>query len=454
MAAADAREATLKSNPHSDDTPRLAVIGAGWAGLAAAVTATQAGYQVTVFEMSPGPGGRARQIHSAPAHGFEPAFDNGQHLLIGAYRQTLALMALVGACPQEALGRTALHWVDIQGRGLCLPAGPPPWAFLRGVLAHPCWSWSERGALLGHAASWLVQRFRCDETMTVSQLTQTLPLRIRTELIDPLCVAALNTPAQEASAKVFLRVLRDAFAGRAGSADLLFAKCSLSALWPEPATLWLQAHGAQLRWHHRVMSLTPEGSRWQVDNECFDEVIVATTSAEAARLCRPVAAVWAEQALALTHEPIATVYVHAANVRLPYPMVRLSSDELQPAQFVLDHGHWGGPVGQMAMVVSGAGAWLAQGQASLTAAALRQLTQALGDQLHSPLVALRTLVDKRATFRCVAGLQRPPRQVVPGLQAAGDYVDGPYPSTLEGAMQSGVLATQHLRTRGTRLIDQ
>ncbi len=438
-AALDGKEGLFRLN-NSGNTKRVAVIGAGWAGLAAAVTATQAGHGVTVFEMSPLPGGRAREIHSAPSHAFQPSFDNGQHLLIGAYRKTLELMALVGVCPREALGRTPLHLVDVQGRGLCMPSGPPTLSFLRAVIAHPSWSWAERCALLRHAASWLRNGFGCDDGVTVSKLTHALPLRIRAELIDPLCVAALNTPASEASAKVFLRVLRDAFLGGAGSADLLFTKLSLSALWPEPATLWLQAHGAQLHWHHRVMSLWPDGSRWQVDNEWFDEVIVATTSVEAARLCRPVAAIWAEQALALKHEPIATVYVHAANIRLPYPMVQLESNAFHPAQFVLDHGHWGGPVGLLAMVVSGASAWLKQGQASLTEAALRQLTQALGDQLHCPLIPLRTLVDKRATFRCVAGLQRPPRHITMGLQAAGDYVDGPYPSTLEGAMQSGVLA--------------
>jgi hydroxysqualene dehydroxylase len=176
-------------------------------------------------------------------------------------------------------------------------------------------------------------------------------------------------------------------------------------------------------------------------------VIVATTSVEAGRLCQSIAPPWAERALALQHEPIATVYVQAPGIRLPHPMAQLPCDDQRPAQFVLDHGHWGGPKGQLALVVSGAGPWLAQGQDALTAAAMRQLTEALGQHLQSPLAPLRTLVDKRATFRCTAGLQRPSRQIAPGLQAAGDYVAGPYPATLEGAMQSGVNAAQQLQVR-------
>ncbi len=422
----------------------VAVIGAGWAGLAAAVTATRAGHKVTLCEMSPWPGGRARQIHAPPAHATEPAFDNGQHLLIGAYRETLRLMALVGVSLPEALGRAPLQLVDVQGHGLRLPPGSPTLSFLRGVMAHGGWSWGARCALLRHAAAWRWKGFHCDPGLTVSELTHALPRRVRDELIDPLCVAALNTPATEASAQVFLRVLRDALAGEPGSADLLFAKQSLSALWPEPATRWLQAHGATLRWHHRVHTLQLQGPQWLVNRDLFDEVIVATTSVEAGRLCRAIAPVWAEQALALQHEPIATVYVRAPGIRLPYPMAQLSCDARRPAQFVLDHGHWGGPPGQLALVVSGAGPWLAQGHDALTAAALRQLSQALGPQLHSPLTPLRTLVDKRATFRCTAGLQRPPREIAPGLQAAGDYVEGPYPATLEGAMQSGVQAARGL----------
>lgn len=409
--------------------------------MAAAVTATEAGHAVTLFEMAPQPGGRARQVTS-PHPG--PTLDNGQHLLIGAYRETLRLMALVGVDLDAALWRTPLHLVDAQGRGLRLPPGAPVPAFLRGVWGHARWSAGERWALLRHAAAWRWRGFTCDPALTVATLTRGLPMRVRDELIDPLCVAALNTPADEASAQVFLRVLRDALLAGPGSADLLFPRQPLSALWPTPALQWLQARGAVFT-HRRVQAVTHGHAQWHIDGEPFDHVVIATPPGEAARLCAPLNPAWSALAAGLRHEPIATVYLHSPGTRLPMPMVRLDSDtHSRPGQFVLDHGHWGEATGRLVLVVSGAGPWLAQGQEALTAASKRQLAQALGPALRGPLQHLRTLVDKRATFRCTAGLRRPPRHIAEGLQAAGDYVDGPYPATLEGAMQAGVNAARAL----------
>ena len=75
-------------------TRRVAVVGGGWAGCAAAVTLAEAGVRVTLFEQAKTLGGRARRV---ALDGI--ALDNGQHLLIGAYRQTLALMAARASAP-------------------------------------------------------------------------------------------------------------------------------------------------------------------------------------------------------------------------------------------------------------------------------------------------------------------------------------------------------------------
>jgi predicted NAD/FAD-dependent oxidoreductase len=111
-------------------------------------------------------------------------------------------------------------------------------------------------------------------------------------------------------------------------------------------------------------------------------------------------------------------------------MLALRSSATQPAQFVFDRGQLDGQHGLLAFVVSAS-----QGdRATLEQQVLQQATVQLG---LPPLQPVQTVVEKRATFACTPGLQRPAMQVLPGLAACGDYVDGPYPATLEGAVLSG-----------------
>lgn len=414
----------------------LAVVGGGWAGLAAAVEATLRGHRVTLFEMAAQWGGRARRVE---VDGL--ALDNGQHIMIGAYRQTLRLMDLVGVDSAQAFVRTPLRLATADGMGLTLPPGPPLLAFLRGVLAQRGWTPLERIALLAAAGGWALRRFRCDDRLTVAQLTASVPAAVREQLVDPLCVAALNTPAEGASAAVFLRVIRDALFSGPGSADLLLPRQRLTDLLPGPAAHWLERHGTSLRPSTRVTRLEAEGAGWRVDGQRFEGVVLATTAVEAARLVAPIAPEWARQAQALRYEPIVTVYAQADATRLPQPMLALPSDDRErPAQFVFDHGQLGGRAGLLAFVISGAQPWLDRGIEATREATLAQGERLLHRHLGSPLQAVRVLTEKRATFRCVPGLRRPPGHIAQGLQAAGDYVRGPYPATIEGAVRSALEA--------------
>ena len=410
---------------------RLAVVGGGWAGLAAAIEATRRGHRVTLFEMAPQLGGRSRGVDAAGL-----ALDNGQHILIGAYVETLALLRMVGVEVGEAFVRTPLRVTYPDGTGLQLAAGAPMLAFGGAVLRQRGWRLGERLALLRAATGWALSGFRCDPSLTVAELTVGLPRAIRDDLIDPLCVAALNTPANEASASVFLRVLKDALFSGPGSADLLLPRVSLSALLPAPAQRWLREAGAVLRSPHRVDSLVADGGGWSLDGECFDHVVLATTPIEASRLTRDIAPDWSRTAAALRYEPIVTVYLHGDGVRLDEPMLALRSDAESPAQFVFDRGRLGGPPGLLAFVVSGAQAWVERGMAATSLATIAQAQAALGLRL----TPVQTLTEKRATFRCTPGLRRPAMHIAPNLHAAGDHVAGPYPATLEGAVRSGFAA--------------
>ncbi len=418
---------------------RVGVIGGGWAGLAAAVEAVQAGHAVTLFEMAPQLGGRSRGVGVGAW-----VLDNGQHILIGAYTETLRLMRAVGADVDAAFLRTPLRLADPNGLGLQLRPGPPAVAFAAAVLRHGGWRWRDKLALLGAATGWFVRGFRCDPALSVAALTAGLPAALRADLIEPLCVAALNTPTGEASAMVFLRVLKDAlFAGR-GSADLLLPRVSLSDVLPAPAATWLARHGATIVLSRRVEQLARDGAAWRLDGQAFDQVVLAASAVEAARLTQSLAPDWSRAAAALRYEPIVTTYALSPGTRLSEPMLALRSNAAMPAQFVFDRGQLGGPNGLLAFVVSGAQPWVERGMDATQHAVLQQAQAALGAQLRQPLQAVRTLTEKRATFRCTPGLIRPPMQVAPGLRAAGDHVEGPYPATLEGAVRSGVAAVRDI----------
>ncbi len=414
---------------------RLAVVGGGWAGLAAAVEGVRRGHAVTLFEMAPQLGGRARGVD---VDGL--TLDNGQHILIGAYVETLALLQTLGVATSDAFVRTPLRIGYPDGSGLHLKPGSPALAFAGAVLRQRGWRLHARLALLAAASGWAARGFHCEPGLTVATLTRALPVPVRDELIDPLCIAALNTPATEASAAVFLRVLKDALFSGPGSADLLLPRVSLSALLPAPAQRWLVEAGADLRLQRRVEALVRRNDAWLLNDEPFDRVVLATPPGEAARLTRTIAPGWSSTAAALRYEPIVTVYLRGEGVRLPEPMLALRSDARAPAQFVFDRGQLGGPGGLLAFVISGAQPWVDRGMEASTQATLAQAHAALGGHLRAPLVPLRTLTEKRATFRCTPGLARPAMEIAPGLHAAGDHVAGPYPATLEGAVRSAAQA--------------
>jgi predicted NAD/FAD-binding protein len=262
------------------------------------------------------------------------------------------------------------------------------------------------------------------------------------ELIEPLCVSALNTPVDQSSGEVFLRVLRDALFSGSGGADLLLPRVDLGALFPDAALAWLAKHGATLRIGTRVRAIAPEDGQWHVDGERFDHVVLACAPWDAARLVRASglpAECWCETTEALRFEAIATVYVRGA-LPLAEPMLALRSHPATaPAQFVFDRAQLGGPEGVLAMVVSA-------NETPREALEHQVIAQAANQLGQTSLQLVQTVVEKRATFACTPVLVRPPANIAPGLQACGDYTEGPYPATLEGAILSGLAAAKALKT--------
>jgi hypothetical protein len=268
--------------------------------------------------------------------------------------------------------------------------------------------------------------------------------RVLQELIEPLCVSALNTAAAQASAQVFLRVLRDALFGIRGGSHLLLPRTDLSTIFPNAAARWITQRGGQVRQGQRASQLRWHAPHWLLDGQEFDRVIWATSASNAATTLAECAQAapesianslraWAATSAALRFEAIATVYAWAPAARLPHPMLALRASAPAPAQFVFDRGQLEGPAGLLAFVVSASAGTREELQSAvLTQAAVQLAPLGLGD-----LQPVQTVVERHATFACTPGLCRPAQFIAPGLLAAGDYVDGPYPATLEGAVRSG-----------------
>ena len=428
---------------------KLAVIGAGWAGLAAAVRATQAGHDVTLFETAGMPGGRARSDDDSDA-----ATDNGQHILLGGYARTLALMRDIGVDVERALLRVPLSVTYADGAGFAMsPSGPRLFAAAGALFGARGFGAIDKLSAVAMSLAWQRRGFRCPPALTVDELLRRAPTaHVRHRLIEPLCIAALNTPPAEASAEVFLAVMRDSLFGAREASDLLLPQRPLAQLLPLPALAWLRARGAAVRLRTRVDALEQVDHRWRLSSNAdaddsrksdalFDQVILATPATEAARLTQAIAPAWSAIAAALAHEPIVTIALAAPRRAWPAPMLALDSDDTTaPAQFAFKLGAQAGDVDRVTLVVSAAGRWLERGSDAVAAAAVAQYrrTFAIRDDEAVALASVRA--DKRATFRCTAGVVRPARDILPGLHAAADYVAGPYPATLESAVLAGEAA--------------
>lgn len=435
--------------------PAVAVIGAGYAGLACAVELARAGVHVTVFERSTILGGRARLVNK----GRDWPIDNGQHILIGAYHELTRLLRLTG-CSAKALSQLplTLHVPgELQLQAAALPA---PFNLAWGLLRARGLSLADRLAL-PRLLRWLKARnFALDEMMTVREMLHAAAqtARLSTLVWEPLCLAALNTPPAQASAQVFANVLRDSLLGSARDSELLLPRIDLSELFPVPAARYLAVRRGKLRTGNAITALHHHQGDFTLDgdpgSQPWRQVVIATAAPHAARLLHSTGqcAQLADEIAALPHEPITSVYLALdPDLRLPAAMIGLSSDQTDnqtdaPAQWAFDRAQLGGPAGLIACVIS---AWQpepGQSHEDLVAIVHAQLERQLAPQLGRSLGSLRwsqVIVEKRATIACHPGLKRPDIHTpLPGLWLAGDYLASPYPATLESAVRSGTRCAQ------------
>jgi squalene-associated FAD-dependent desaturase len=391
--------------------------------MAAAVTLAERGIPVTVFESGPVPGGRARRVLSQ-GH----SVDNGQHVLIGAYTELFRLMRLVGV-PQDALLRLPLevrYAKDFSFRAFWFPA---PFGLVAGLLAARGVPFSERIGAVRFMLALRRAAFRLEQDVSFNQLLETHRQNgaIGHYLWRPLCVSALNTPAAQASANVFLAVLRDTLAGEREASDLLLPRVDLSKMFPEPAAEFVIKRGGEIRLRAPVENMD------QLKKQ-FSSVIVAVGPHQLKTLLP-------EVALDYSYQPIYTCYLqYPEEVKLSFPMLGLADGLVQ---WVFDRGTLLGEKGRLACVISAQGDHQQMTQDELTERCHRELARALPG-LPAPRWT-RVIAEKRATITCSPGIKRLDMQTpIPGVYLAGDYTDPQYPPTLEAAVRSGVRAARVL----------
>ena len=431
---------------------RVAVVGGGWAGCAAAVYLAAAGCAVTLFEAARTLGGRARGVEF---HG--QMLDNGQHILLGAYSDTMRLLRRVGVDPKAALLNLPLQMRYPEGSGgmdFVAPRLPAPLHLAVALLRAKGLATADKLSLarFSSTARWMGWQLNID--CSVSELLERFDQtpRLVQLMWRPLCLAALNTPPERASAQVFLAVLRDSLgAGRAAS-DMLLPRLDLHTLFPLAASRFIAAHGGAVRCGARVAAIAPHQDVWRVDvgasSASFDAVVLATPPPAAAALLAglPLAAV-SEQLAAFEYEPITTCYLqYPATTRLDLPFYALLD---QPAaghwgQFVFDRGHLDpAQAGLCSVVVSASADAAALDQAELARAIAAQLATVFARPALNAPEWTRVITEKRATFACTPGLQRLPTATgMAGLALAGDYTESDYPATLETAVRSGAAAAK------------
>ncbi len=410
--------------------------------MAAAVELAERDVPVTVFEAARQLGGRARGV---AVNGL--ALDNGPHLLLGAYRETLRLLEKVHPGPLPLL-RLPLH-LEIPGAfRLHLPSLPAPLHLAVGLLTARGVNWKERLAAARFMESLKRIRFRLEQDTTLAALLRLhgqhgAPSR---HLWEPLCLAALNTPPAKASAQAFLNVLRDSLAGSRDACDMLLPQTDFTALFPAPAVDYVQRRGGEVRLSCPVRAISKEGSGYALTtdggSEIFSHVVCAVPPQRLPALLAglPELAGTVKTAAAFRYQPIYNVYLqYPSGTHLSQPLLGMAGGL---GQWVFDRGWTHGQDGLMAVTLSGEGAHEKLGQDELAATVARELAPLTGSA--TPLWH-RVVAEKRATFACTPDLPRPKgKTALPGLVLAGDYVEGDYPATLEGAVSSGVAAAKRV----------
>ncbi len=427
-------------------TADVVVIGAGCAGLSAACALAEAGARVVVVEARPVLGGRTFATRDKLSGDW---VDNGQHVLLGCYHDTLAYLDRIGTRDRLRVQSTlAVPMIDLAGHAseLRCPALPSPLQLVAGVLAWPALAWADRLSVLGLARALDAGAQREAETMTVRAWLRRWGQADRlVELLwEPLAVAALNQPIDRATAGTFAEVIRRMLGPGPDDAALVLPAQSLTHTFVEPGVAFIERHGGVVMAGAAAQVVIDDG---RVQGVGVRDAVIAAPAVISSVPWHALRALFAEapaelavltrHASEMGASPIVTVNLWFDEAVLDTPFIGLPGRSFQWA--FEKRRVAPGQATHVSLVCSGAASIVNRTNDELVALAHAELSAAVPAAARARLVRGSAIRDRWATFSLDAG--QPPRPAthtgLAGFFLAGDWTDTGLPATIESAVVSG-----------------
>lgn len=429
------------------------MIGGGFAGLAAATALAEQGVRVLVLERRPRLGGRAYSLRDEPTG---DTVDNGQHLMMGCYHETLRFLERIGSRHLvRAFDAPRVDFLAPDGAAsfICPPL-PAPLHMVAGLLRLGGLSPADKLGTL--RVGWNLLRAKQNYRARYAEATVADWLRdcrqsprMRKRFWDPLVTATLNESPERAAAVLLMRVLHQGFGGSFDDSKLVFPTVGLSELYVEQARRFIEARGGAVRLQAAVKTVRVERGR-------FTGVVLANGEAIPAAACissappHDVAKYAGElvpNAARLTSSPIVSVNLWFDRPIFDAPFVGLIGTTIQ---WVFNKRAFTTPVSglhHLALVVSAAYDIAHMPAKDLINLALDDLKRVTSKVNKAQLVHARVIKEQQATFSATPAAEslRPPHKIgVARFYLAGDWTNTELPATIESAVTSGHACAAHV----------